>query len=131
MSNLGRVLYQAGAISWRTLAGKYLHLENPFDEMKQIMIEQLLKSPEIQKLLQGALMQTEELQQQVELAAGQEIAGWPSVGNRGVPPQAMPRPNEMQRTAVRSPEEANLRAQQVTQPGGYQGGRPWPAQLRR
>ena len=135
LSNLGRVLYQAGAISWRTLATKYLHLENPFDEMKQLLIEQLLKSPEVQQILQGALLQTEELQQQIELAAGGEMAQWPNVGNRGIPPQASPRPDEMQRTGrpvmPGTPQEAALRAQQITQPGGYQGSRPWPPQLRR
>lgn len=135
LSNLGRVLYQAGAISWRTLATKYLNLENPMEELKQIMREQVYKSPEIQSMLVQGLLQTEELQQQLELMTEGEVAQWPTVGNRGMPPQAFPRPQEQTRTArpvmPGTPEEAALRVQQITQPGGYQGGRPWPPQLRR
>jgi hypothetical protein len=133
LANLGRTLYQVGAISWYTLAMRYLHLENPYDELKQIMKEQLLKSPDIQKMLQGALMQTEDMEQQIEQMTGAQVAKFPNAGNMGIPPQSMPRPNEMQRTArpvmPGTVEEANLRAQQITQPGGYQGGRPMPPQL--
>jgi len=132
-SNLGRVLYQSGGISGRTFRRDYIQLEAPLEEEKQIMFEQLLKSPAIQGALEQALMQTEEMQERIQMTT--EGQPWSPAGNRGIPPSPMPRPDETQRV-VRpimpgSPEEADLRARQMTQPGaGMYPQRPIPPQLR-
>jgi len=132
-SNLGRVLYQAGVISGRTCRRDYVQLEEPLDEEKQILYEQALKSPAVQQAIEQAIVQTGEMQERIAMATEGKGQPWSPAGNRGIPPSPMPRPDEMQRT-VRpimpgSPEEVELRATQMMQPGGYQGTKPWPAQL--
>uniref|UniRef100_A0A6H1ZWT2 Uncharacterized protein n=2 Tax=viral metagenome TaxID=1070528 RepID=A0A6H1ZWT2_9ZZZZ len=126
---LGQRLFTSGAISWWTLATRYLHIENPYDEMKQMLIEAAFKSPEVQAILATTLLAGGAVKEQAQNITG-ETTPFPNVGNRGNPPPSFPRPNEPERTRImpRGPEEFEQNALQTTKPGGYQGKRSWPPQ---
>jgi len=98
MAMLGARLSQQGLISTRYWATKYGGVENPIDDQTQIMIERILQSPEIMQMMTAAFMQTQRMQEEIEMRAkGGNLGG---LGNQGIPPSPVgPRPYEPNRQA--------------------------------
>jgi len=107
----GISLYGAGLASRRYVQERFIGMENPSEDDQQRLIEDLLASPQVQQILAGALMQTQEMQERVqslvpEMGANQLVdTGGNPIGNRG----NYPRGSEAMQTRTGTPWNTPMR----------------------